>query len=451
MANEKQVRRPPVIFLIFAAIIVYIIVVLITSFTGKKSTLVYEITRGSVSESLVVPGIILRDEKVFKSDESGYIEYYQSSGSKVKVGDIVYSVDRTGEASELIREYAGTGEAFSDEEKFQIHSLLSDFRSNYETIGFEGLYETKAGMSSILMNSVRDLVAEGENEESKVSGDSIKFVETDTAGYIVFASDGYEGLKADEITNDYFDPDKFQAKTTGIKKNIEAGETAYKLITSDGWSVLCKITPETVEEYGLKDKKAVTVNLTKAGTESRANFELIQKDDGLYALISMNKYVMNYARDRYADFEISSGETSGLQIPNSAIVTAEFIKIPRDYLTTGNNSKAEGFIVENGSGAVFQEIETEFKSTDHVFVKPGNLKEGTVLVMPDSDERYTVAETETVKGVYQVNSGYAVFKAIDVITENKEYSVLNETTSGVGLYDRILLNAGGYNEGDVVY
>jgi len=431
MANEKQVRRPQVIFLIFAAIIVYIIVVLITSFTGKKSTLVYEITRGSVSESLVVPGIILRDEKVFTADNSGFIEYYQSSGSKVKVGDIVYSVDKTGEASELIREYAGTGEAFSEEEKFQIHSLLSGYRSNYEAVGFEGLYDTKAGMSSILMNSVRDLVAESGNEGSKELVDSVEFVETDTAGYIVFSSDGYEGLKVDEINGDMFNPDNFREKAAGIKKNIEAGDIAYKLITSDGWSVLCRITPETVEEYGLKDKKAVTVNLTKAGTASRANFELIQRDDGLYALISMNKYVMNYARDRYAEFEISSGETSGLQVPNSAIVTAEFIKIPRGYLTTGNNSKSEGFIVETGNGAVFQEIATEFKSTDHVFVKPGNISEGSVLVMPDSDERYTVSEKQAVKGVYQVNSGYAVFKAIDVITENKEYSVLNETTSGV--------------------
>ena len=449
MANEKQVRRPWVILLIFAAIIVYIIVVLITSFTRKKNALIYEITKGSVSESLVVSGVLLRDEKVFKATDSGDIEYYQSSGSKVKVGDIIYSVDKTGEAAELIREYAGNGESFSDEEKFQMHSLLSGFRANYDAVGFEGLYDTKSGMSSILMNSVRDIISGNGKEDGEALSDSIRFFETDTAGYIIFSSDGYEGLRADEITEDMFNPDKYHQTSAGIKKKIEEGETAYKLITSDGWSILCKLDPKTIEDYDLSEKKAVTVNLTKAGTTSRANFEIINKDGASYALISMNKYVMNYARDRYADFEISSGESSGLQVPNSAILTSDFIKVPRGYLTTGNNSNAEGFIVETDDGAVFRETDIEFKSTDHVFVKPDKLTKGSVL--PDSDERYTVSESQEVKGVYQVNSGFAVFKAIDVISENNEYSVLNETASGVGLYDRILLNAEGYKEGDVVY
>lgn len=451
MANEKQVRRPWVILLIFAAIIAYIIMVLITSFARKKDTLIYEITKGTVSESLVVSGLILREEKVFNASESGEIEYYQSSGSKVKVGDVIYSVDKTGEAAELIREYAENGEEFSEDEKFQIHSLLSGYRSNYDAVGFEGLYDTKAGMSSIVMNSVRALISSDKDGDEDALGNSLRFFETDAAGYIVFSVDGYEYLNRDEITQDLFDPDKYHHASAGIRSYIDSGDPVYKLITSDGWSVICKLDPESIENYGLTDKKAVMVNLSKAGTTSRANFEIIEKDGVEYAMISMNKFVMNYARDRYADFEISTEESSGLQVPNSAVVTAEFIKIPREYLTSGNNSNSNGFIVETEGGVSFKDTEIEFNSSDHVFVKPDKLTEGTVLVLPDSDERYTVSETQAVKGVYQVNSGFTVFKAIDVISENNEYSVLNETTSGVGLHDRILLNAEGYNEGEEVY
>ena len=441
MSSEKQVRRPWVVILIFAAIIAYIIAVLITSFIGRKNTSVYTVTKGSVSESLVVSGLILRDEEVFNASESGDIEYYQSSGSKVKVGDIIYSVDTTGKASERIREQSGEGEAFSEDERFQIHSLLSSYRSKYEATGFESLYDTKAGMSSIVLNSVKDLI----------SGDDLQLFSTDRAGYIMFSSDGYEGLKVDDISGDMFDPDKYPGTAKGVKSKIEAGECAYKIITGDGWNILCRITPETVNEYGLKDIKAVTVNLGKAGTSSRANFELIEKEGELYALISLNKYVMNYAGDRYAEFEISTGEDDGLQVPNSAIVTSKYYKIPKGYLTRGNNSNAEGFIVEKDSGAVFTEVETEFNSSEDVFVKPDKLKAGTVLIMPDSDERFTVSETQDVKGVYLVNSSYTVFRAVDIISSNKEYSVLNENTSGVRLYDRVLLNAEGYKEGDYIY
>ena len=441
MTSEKQVKRPWVIIIVFAAIIAYIIAVLITSFTGKKNTGIYQVTKGSVAESLVVSGLILRDEEAFDASESGNIEYYQSSGSKVKVGDIIYSVDTTGEASERIREQAGDGEEFSDDERFQMHTLLSSYRSKYEATGFESLYDTKAGMSSIVLNSVKDLL----------SGDELQLFSTDRAGYVMFSSDGYEGLTVDNVTADMFNPDNHKGASKGVKRKIEEGECAYKIITGDGWNIMCRITPETVEEYGLRDIKAVTVNLEKAGAASRANFEIMDKEGELYALISLNKYVMNYADDRYAEFEISTGEDNGLQVPNSAIVTSEYYKIPKTYLTQGNNSNAEGFIIESGSDAVFSEVEAEFKSSEDVFVKPDKLQKGTVLIMPDSDERFTVSETQEVKGVFLVNSGYTVFRAVEVISGNKEYSVLNENTSGVKLYDRVLLNAEGYKEGDYIY
>ena len=451
MANEKHARRPWVILLIFAAVIAYIIVVLVTSFTRIKSALIYEVTKGNVSESLVVSGLILRDEEVFDAEESGYIEYYQSSGSKVKVGDIIYSVDKTGDSAELLKSYAGNGEAFSDEEKFQIQSLLSEYRTKYKDVGLEGLYETKAGMSSIFLNSVKELVSGNGDETGGSLSDSIKFFNTEAAGYIVFFFFFYEDLKTDDITEDMFDPDKYTSSGAGVKHTVEAGEPAFKLITGDGWNIYCKLTPEIVKEYELENVKAVTVSLPKAGTTSRANFEIIHKDAAPYALISLNKYVMDYARDRYADFEISTGESAGLQVPNSAVVEGDYYKIPTAYLTQGNNSNAEGFIVEKENGVQFTEAAPEFKNPDFVFVKPDRIKEGSVLIMPDSDERFKVSETQKVKGVYSVNTGYAVFKAIDVISENKEYSVLNENTSGVSDHDRILLNASGYKEGDVVY
>lgn len=465
MSGEKHVRRPWVIILVFAAMIAYIIAVLITSFTGKKDIGIYKVTKGSVAESLVVSGIILRDEEVFNASESGNIEYYQSSGSKVKVGDIIYSLDRTGEATEKIREYTGNGEGFSEDERFQIHSLLSSYRSKYEATGFESLYDTKAGMNSVVLNSLKDLITgnkkeaeqTGENvsatEEEKLSiaGDRLQLFSTDKAGYIMFSSDGYESLSAEDITSDMFDPDRYPGTAKGVKRKIESGECAYKLITGDGWHIISKLTPETVSAYDLKGVKAVTVNLNKAGTASRANFEIIDKDGELYGLISLNKYVMNYAGDRYAEFEISTGEDEGLQVPNSAVVTSEYYKIPRAYLTSGNNSKSEGFIIQNGDGAVFTEVEAEFNSSEDVFVKPDKLQAGSVLIMPDSDERFTVSETSDVKGVFLVNSGYTVFRAVEIISGNNEYSVLNEATSGVKLYDRVLLNAEGYKEGDYIY
>ena len=451
MANEKHARRPWIFIIVFAAIIVYIIVVLITTFTRNKSALIYEVANGSVTESMVVSGIILRDEKVFNATESGNIEYYQSSGAKVKVDDIICSVDKTGEFSERLKHDAGNGGPFSDEEKFQIHSLLSAYRTKYEAVGFEGIYETKAGMNSIFLSSLKELIKTDIDGAAENSDDSFSIYNTDTAGYVIYSSDGFEDITVDNISEDMFDPERFLSVGSGVKRRIQAGEPAYKIITGDNWNIYCRINPEIVKTYDLENVKACTVKLNKAGAASRANFELKHLNGEPYALISLNKYVMSYAGDRFMDFEIYFGESAGLQVPNSAIVESPYYKIPRNFLTKGNNSNASGFIVEENGGAVFKEVDVDFNSTDYVFVKPDQIIGGSTLIMTDSDERFEVSETQPVKGVYLVNSGYAVFKAIDVIKDNKEYSVLNESTSGVKHHDRILLNASGYKEGDVVY
>jgi hypothetical protein len=56
------------------------------------------------------------------------------------------------------------------------------------------------------------------------------------------------------------------------------------------------------------------------------------------------------------------------------------------------------------------------------------------------------------KGVYNVNKGYAVFRRIEVLEENKEYAVIKKgTEQGVSLYDHIALNASLASESSVIY
>ena len=43
---------------------------------------------------------------------------------------------------------------------------------------------------------------------------------------------------------------------------------------------------------------------------------------------------------------------------------------------------------------------------------------------PDSTETYTVSRRATLKGVYNMNKGYADFKQIEVLYQNEEYSIV---------------------------
>ena len=80
------------------------------------------------------------------------------------------------------------------------------------------------------------------------------------------------------------------------------------------------------------------------------------------------------------------------------------------------------------------------------------LKAGDVLIMPGSEERFTVGPTASLEGVYNINKGYAVFKQIDIIEDNEEFvTVRKGTRYGLSVYDHILLDGSIGEEGAQVY
>ena len=54
--------------------------------------------------------------------------------------------------------------------------------------------------------------------------------------------------------------------------------------------------------------------------------------------------------------------------------------------------------------------------------------------------------------MYCVNTGYTVFKLVEVIDGNNEYYILKQSLShGVSIYDRIILDADKYSENEMIY
>ena len=62
-----------------------------------------------------------------------------------------------------------------------------------------------------------------------------------------------------------------------------------------------------------------------------------------------------------------------------------------------------------------------------------------------------MTETTGIKGVYNVNKGYAVFKQIDILAQNNKYTIVDTGTSyGVALYDHIALDGSKIKENQLV-
>ena len=56
------------------------------------------------------------------------------------------------------------------------------------------------------------------------------------------------------------------------------------------------------------------------------------------------------------------------------------------------------------------------------------------------------------KGVYNINRGYALFRLINILYEYGDYCIISDKMSyGVTLYDHIILNGGDVKENQIIY
>ena len=169
-------------------------------------------------------------------------------------------------------------------------------------------------------------------------------------------------------------------------------------------------------------------------------------------------YLGELAQRTYLEVELGSDDQSGLKIPNSAITTKEFLLIPSDYISQGDNSSDQGVIkitTDNRGKESAEFIQTDIYDTDEennvCYIDEESLSVGDVIQKPDSDERYTIRETGEKEGVYNMNRGYAVFRIIEPVSNNsnEEYTIVETGTSyGLSLYDRIALDGSSVTEGE---
>lgn len=182
-------------------------------------------------------------------------------------------------------------------------------------------------------------------------------------------------------------------------------------------------------------------------------------DGKTYGVLTFNRFMVKFIDDRYVTFSIQTDTESGLKIPKSAITEKTFFTIPADYLAHGGNDVDEGFykeVYQDGKTSIEYVPTDIYYQTDDVFYvdmsSAGEWKSGDYVVKPDSSDRYQIGPTATLKGVYNINKGYAVFKQIDVIAENDEYDTIRKNTKyGLNIYDHILLNGSDAKEGEPIY
>ncbi len=438
--------------IIFLVIFVYL-VMQVFAYAAQKHVTIYEVQTGELAEGNEYTGLILRSEKVVNSESSGYLNYYRENSAKVGKGDTIYSVDSDGSYYQQIKEATSDGSSISSEEFSSLAGDIKDYMGSYDDVSFSSIYSFKSNLDSkvseVLSLDALDALKESEDLSSS---DSFHIYKSPTDGIVEYYVDGYEDVSLKNLTSDLFDSLSYSKTSLSTQESVTSDSSVYKLITSEKWRLVIPINDETKE--AIADEDYLKVTFQKDGQSIWGKIKYKTIDSKEYLVLVFSNSMIRYSEDRFVDVKLEIDKQSGLKIPNTAITTKDFYVVPKEYFTKGNDSSDEGLLVkqDDSSTVSFEALTIYYEDEDgYYYIDPSAIEEGTVIQKPDSDETCTIKTTKSLKGVYNINKGYAVFKQINITSQSAEYSIISEDTDyGLNLYDHIALDGSIISEGELV-
>lgn len=471
-------RRPINIGVVFFGFIAVYLVVCVYMFFTSSHISGYEVKAGNLATDYHYTGIALRKEQVYNSEKPGYISYYAREGEKVSLSSTVYTVDESGRMAQAIQESAGELNLDSAD-YIQLQAEISAYMSAASDMEFENVYDFKTSVDARIL----DLVNQNLIEQLDSAGESETGLFTRyhaaTSGVVEYYIDGFETASLADLSSSWFDEETYERKNLRTEELVGQGEPVYKLITDEIWYLVFPMDEE-MEGYVLdKLKKNQTVREDGSVSQRKTYIEIqMDKDkeiiwpsvtveyrDGqAYGVLEFINSMVRYAGDRFLSFEILRDETMGLKIPKSAVTEKDFYVIDLAYLTSSGSDT--GFmkqsVSEDGSSAMeFVNSTIYYQDEEFAYVDPLEedfstskkyLEAGDILLKMDSADYYQVGRTEKLKGVYNINKGFTIFRPIQILYENEEYCIVKEGTSyGLSVYDHIVLSADTVSEDQVIY
>lgn len=393
--NDRVIRISALILSVF--LIVYVGV----QVAGKRSQeyTVQTVYDQTVTQSISVEGVFVRDETVIPIDTGGVVTPLYSVGTKVavntKLGD-VYS-DQTAvraqyqaqnlEASISALQKAQSTTSNTDVVKPEtLNGQTADYVAQLiaarDSQNFSNLADIKSGMletmakRAIVVDGVENyndrisqLQAQLQDVQSLVSSQIHSFTST-ASGYFVDHVDGLEGT----MTREYLD----SLDATGLQDwlagytGYQADQSAVKIVTNHRWVFATVVTEEQMQ--ALSNISKVTLrfpgseDITCTISESQR-----EEETGLYKLYlegdSVNEYLLG---SRVQTAEIVIEEYRGIKIPKEAI------RFVDDQM---------GVYIQNGNKIYFRLIDQIYETTDYILSYPyyqGSADAGQYVKMYDT-------------------------------------------------------------------
>jgi hypothetical protein len=454
-SNVKNINVGIVIILLA---FVYIVICVIVGLT-KDHLSIYEVQAISMSKDNNAEAVIVRSEENYYADTSGYTNYYVRSGSRVAVGDTIYSIDESKNVYEYLVDY-DLNYSFSDDDINILKSYISSFVYSFNYSDYSQVYELKENITSEVSNISDTYLLDNLNDIVSETGNSLTFnvIKSPIAGSVSFFSDSLDGLTADEVDLNTFNKDNYSSKNLYETDLKEKGSLVYKIITDNNWSLIVNLSEEQYDN--LKDKTSISFTIADDSLYLTKSCSFYTVGDGYFCRIDMSDYLVRYIKDRFLTIKLDLDAEEGLKIPYSSITTKEFYTIPSQYYIYNEETESYGFIImdyditQDQRTYQFIEAESYYDDEDNnlIYVDTDVFDYGQYIYSMEDETLFQVSVVKTLQGVYNVNKGYAIFKRIVISTEGEDYCIIKSgETHSLSAHDHIALHADLISENVQIY
>lgn len=251
----------------FGVIFIYLLVTVLMYLTAKHIS-VYEVREGSIVKDTSYTGLAIRNETVVHSKGKGYVNYFISEGNKVGAKTQVYSLS---DQKLQFETNTNNTQKLTSSEQSAISQKTQTFCENYTDGTFGDVYTLKNNISGVLEGK------SNQNRQTQIAAltesdlDGLKVYTAESDGIISYSVDGFENTKADDITLICL------TKKTTIKEQknntkIKSGDSVYKLIKDDDWTLVIALSKQSVKD--LTDASSVQVRFPKDNETMTAAFSM---------------------------------------------------------------------------------------------------------------------------------------------------------------------------------
>ncbi|MBE5915513.1 MAG: hypothetical protein E7273_01560 [Pseudobutyrivibrio ruminis] len=455
--NNKIIKYPKqyhfsIGFIIVGVMFIYMIYHLFTYITSDNIT-IYEVSQGSISSNLEYNALAIRQEQIVYADNSGDVLYLAENFGKVGSKTSIYALDTTGEVLSSLEESTEKSEINLDADSYsKLQSIVTNYILDYQPSEFNKTYSFKNELQSQVeqLYTVSAMEAMEESVSNAIASGSFNIYTSPVPGLIVYSIDGYEDLTIDNFDSSSFDISGYSSVNLKAQESVVAGQAVYKVITSDHWNLILEVDKTLYDS--LQEESYLKIQFLEDEVETWTNLDFLEKAGKYYLVLTLDDSMDRYADSRFVHVKIINNNISGLKIPNSSIVSKDFYTIPKGYMVQGNNEDDAGFLLQSGTDNLFVTPTIYYENDDYYYVDNEILTRGDKLVKPNSNELYVVgSDMGTLEGVYNVNKGYAVFKQIEILYQNDDYSIIKTGTNyGISMYDHIVLQGNEVEENSII-